>query len=364
MSYRAGVIGTGGIAGMGILGLHDEDAIGKEKFQASHAGGYHQNSDIDLVAVADVDEQRIRQFGEAWDIPGDARYLDHESMLASEELDVVSVCTPTMYHHEHVIDAARSPAEPDVIWCEKPIATCVTDANEMISVCGETDTELVINHSFRFVDKIQALREQLENGLVGDVQSITAQFKRELLRNSTHLLDTLIFLLDFQATDVFGSIEGTNTAVSSLGGEQDVDDAGGAGMILSEDGVVAAVDCSIDRDIASMNVRMIGTEGKLALNNGVGEWRYWALQNGTHIEAPIQHIDGGWDWETDYGSAFVNAVSHVVGILNGTESNLSPGRSARESLEIITAFYVSHYTGSRVSLPLARPLEDVTISSW
>ena len=40
MTYRAGIIGTGGIAGMGILGMHDEERIGTEKIEASHAGGY------------------------------------------------------------------------------------------------------------------------------------------------------------------------------------------------------------------------------------------------------------------------------------------------------------------------------------
>ncbi|MFB6173893.1 MAG: gfo/Idh/MocA family oxidoreductase, partial [Halobacteriales archaeon] len=51
--YRAGIIGAGGIAGLGILGMHDEADIGRKKFTASHAGGYAATDDIDLVAVAD-----------------------------------------------------------------------------------------------------------------------------------------------------------------------------------------------------------------------------------------------------------------------------------------------------------------------
>ena len=162
MSYRARIIGTSGIAGMGILGLHDEVQIGESKFEASHAGGYHANPDIDLVAVADVDEEKLRRFGDAWDIPNSGQYVGHEAMLESEGLDVVSVCTPTLYHHDHVLAAARSTADPAVIWCEKPIASSVTEASEMIDVCAETDTDLVINHSFRFVEKVQQLRDLLE----------------------------------------------------------------------------------------------------------------------------------------------------------------------------------------------------------
>jgi len=84
-------------------------------------------------------------------------------MLAEEDLDVVSVCTPSLLHRDHVVDAARSAASPDVIWCEKPIASSVSDAEEMVALCDETDTELVVNHSFRFTDKLQTLRSLVQD---------------------------------------------------------------------------------------------------------------------------------------------------------------------------------------------------------
>ncbi len=79
---------------MGILGLHDEEVIGTEKIEASHAGGYDATDEIELVAVADVDEETLERFGEAWEIPSERRYVGHEAMLDAEDLDVVSICTP------------------------------------------------------------------------------------------------------------------------------------------------------------------------------------------------------------------------------------------------------------------------------
>jgi len=73
MTYRAGIIGAGGIAGMGVLGFHDDDAIGKEKIDSSHAGGYNNTEEIELVAVADIDEDKLETFGEAWEIPPEQR---------------------------------------------------------------------------------------------------------------------------------------------------------------------------------------------------------------------------------------------------------------------------------------------------
>jgi hypothetical protein len=41
MTYRAGIVGAGGIAGLGILGMHDAEDLGKKTFESSHSGGYH-----------------------------------------------------------------------------------------------------------------------------------------------------------------------------------------------------------------------------------------------------------------------------------------------------------------------------------
>jgi predicted dehydrogenase len=365
MTYSAGIIGTGGIAGMGILGMHDSEKIGTEKIDASHAGGYDSTDEIDLVAVADVDEEKIDTFGEAWNIPFDRRYLGHGEMLRDEDLDVVSVCTPTFLHHDHVVDAARSDAAPDVIWCEKPIASEIHEAERMVNACDETDTELVINHSFRFTDKQRRLRALVqEEGILGEIQSVSTQFRMELMRNSTHLLDTLVHLLDTRADLVSGYITGENEAVDSLEAGRDVDDAGGGGHVVMEDGTFVTVDCTIPREVSSMSMQFIGSEGKLYLNNDDGEWRYWSLEDGDHVERPLPGIDGAWTWADDYTGSFANAARHIADLLAGDANNQSTGEEAIRSLEIIVAFYLSHYTGGRVSTPLETPLRDIRITSW
>jgi len=365
MTYEAGIIGTGGIAGMGILGMHDEEAIGQEKIDSSHAGGYDATEDIDLVAVADVDEENLEQFGEAWDIPADRRYLGHDRMLAAEDLDVVSVCTPTYLHYEHVVDTAESDTPPDVVWCEKPIASSVTDAEEMVAACDDADAELLVNHSFRFTDKLQRLGSLVRSeGLLGEVHSVSTQFRMELLRNSTHLLDTLVYLLDARAERVSGYITGENEALDTLDADRGVDDAGGGGFVVMDDGTFVTTDCTIPRDDSSMTLQFIGTEGKLYMNNDDGEWRYWRLVDGDHVEEPLPGIEGAWTWDDDYRGAFANAAQHVERLLDGDATNRSTGREAKRSLEIIVGLYVSHYTRGQVSIPLDRPLRDVTITSW
>jgi len=363
MTYRAAIVGAGGIAGMGILGLHDAEDIGEKKFTASHAGGYDATEGVELVAVADIDEERLDTFGEAWEIPPAGRYTDHREMLREEELDAVSVATPSYLHHDHVIDAAEL-AAPGVVWCEKPIASGVTEGREMIAACEEAGSELLVNHSFRFTEKFVRLREAMREGLLGEVHSVHAGFRMELLRNSTHVFDTLGWLLGERAREVSGYLTGENEAADALEAGQEVDDVGGGGHLVYGEDTFVTVDCTVARTPSSMLYRFVGSDGKLSLNNDDNEWRYWALEDGTHVEREHPAVADGWTWTGDYESAFPNAAEHVVELLDGGAENRSPGGAALRSLEIIAALYVSHHSGGRVEIPLARPLEDVTITSW
>jgi len=263
-----------------------------------------------------------------------------------------------------VVDTVDSAASPDVIWCEKPIASSVSDAEEMIDRCDEAGTELVVNHSFRFTDKLQTLEEHMRDGeLLGDVHSVSTQFRMELLRNSTHLLDTLVYLLDSRADEVSGHITGENEAVDTLEAGQTVDDSGGGGYVVMDDGTFTTIDCTPPAIGSSMTLNFIGSKGKLYMNNDDGEWRYWTHDGDGYVEESLPGIEGAWTWEDDYTRSFANAANHVEDLLDGTAENHSTGEEAKRSLEIIVAFYISHYTGGDVSIPLDRPLRDVAITS-
>lgn len=185
---------------------------------------------------------------------------------------------------------STSPAGPDVVWCEKPIASSVADAEDMIEVCSETETELVINHSFRFTDKLQTLYSLIqEDGLLGDVHSVSTQFRVGLLRNSTYLLDTLVYLLDARADRVSGFITGENEAVDPLDAGRDVDDAGSGGFVVMDDGTSTKVDCTVPRAESSMTLNVIGTARKLYMNNDDG---YEALRRVTALGGGVSDNAG------------------------------------------------------------------------
>lgn len=349
---------------MGILGLHDAAALGRERFEASHAGGYAAADGIRLISIADVDAEHRQRFGDAWDIPPDRRYPAHETRLSEESPDVVSVCTPTLYHRQHLCDAVRI-ADPSVIWCEKPIAASVADAEAMIATCADAGTELVINHSFRFCPKHRQLRDLIRDAdLLGTVHAVTAQFRMELLRNATHVLDTIHYLLGTDPQNVSGYLTGQHEAADTLESTGHITDVGGGGFVVYDSGTFARVDCTVPRAPSAMSYQFVGAAGRLRLDNDIGEWHYWRHEDGTHVPTPLPGLNGTWSWEQDYAAAFPNAAGHLVSLLDGDATNRSPGDAMATALAIIIGLFISHYTGGRVTFPLAAPHKTVEIRSW
>lgn len=112
--------------------------------------------------------------------------------------------------------------------------------------------------------KLSRFRTLLDDGFIGEPRSVATQFRREPLRNSTHLPDTLVSLLDAWATRVSWFINGGNDVIQALDGDRSVDDSGGGGFAVLDDGTFASFDCTVARGNSSMQFGLLGTEGKLS----------------------------------------------------------------------------------------------------
>jgi len=133
-----------GIIGLGFIGCKAPD---------NHMKAYEDCEDTELVACCDIDTP----------------YMD---MVQGTPLDIVSVCTPPETHCQIVCDIA-----PYVraIYCEKPIALTLEDADRMIETCYHYGTLLQINHQRRFVNP-------------------KFRFSRGILNTGTHMFDLLRYL--------------------------------------------------------------------------------------------------------------------------------------------------------------------------
>jgi len=119
-----------------------------------------------LVGAVDKDPARLETYCSALGCKG---YATLEEALASENPDVVDVCLPTDLHAEFTLKAARAKKH---VFCEKPMARTVAQAEEMARVCAENGVRLMIGHCIRFWPEYALLKEIVDDRRLGRLLSI------------------------------------------------------------------------------------------------------------------------------------------------------------------------------------------------
>ena len=96
------------------------------------------------------------------------------------------------------------------IFCEKPIATTLADADRMIEAVEEHKTVMSINHTRRWMPVYREVKALLEAGAIGDLKRITVNFggpRAILFRNGTHMIDMICYLADAAPAWVFAELD-------------------------------------------------------------------------------------------------------------------------------------------------------------
>ena len=127
-----------------------------------HAAGWRAVEEAHLIAVADVDAGRAGRFVEEY---GFATWsTDYREMIALDEVDVVSVCTPAFYHPEVAVFTAQHGKH---ILCEKPIALTLEGADRMIETARSHSVKLSIGFQLRRSKRTEELRKLIQGGEIG-----------------------------------------------------------------------------------------------------------------------------------------------------------------------------------------------------
>ena len=335
-TYRAGIIGTGLIGGFS----------GSEW---SHAAGYRDCERVELVAAADLQPERLAQFDEHWHVGPGHLYTDYHEMLTREHLDLVSVSTANMHHVQPVLDAARAGVLG--IWCEKPIATSVTGAQQMVRVCREQGVPLVINHNRRFSVNYQAVRAFLRSDRLGPIDNMQAEWSRPLLQNGTHGMDLCLMLVGDRPVRVSGHLRDEGLA-----------DPGGGGTVLFESGAVLSFHATAKRTFVYASLTIQCHRGRVRLEEYDDRYLAWEQEDGkarTYRPVEVPGLDLSaprlGNWSSPPGA--------LVACIERGEPCPSSGEMATEALEVIVAMHISHRTGAWVDLPLAGEASESEIQS-
>ena len=194
-TWKVGLIGAGSI------------------MQWSHYPNFaHAIKTTEVVAICDVQKERVEEFAKSRGIPG--VYTDYEEMLSGEDLDIVVVGVPNVFHKSMSIAALNAGAH---VLCEKPVALTLADAQEMFRTAEQNDRILTVGTHYRWSDAMKAARKSVDEGFYGDIYLIRSVYTRRAgipgfgswftrqelagggcgLDIGVHALDKALFLMDY-----------------------------------------------------------------------------------------------------------------------------------------------------------------------
>ncbi|HEX5414715.1 MAG TPA: Gfo/Idh/MocA family oxidoreductase, partial [Chloroflexota bacterium] len=267
------------------------------------------------------------------------------------------------------------------IYCEKPLAPSLGDADEILAACRERGVKLVVAHRNRENPYMHWARDLLSRGELGNLEVIRAHGKfdhraggLDLAVLAPHLFDQMRYLAG-ETEWVFGRVTLEGRPITP---DNAVPGAEGVGLIAGDriaamfgfpNGVVGYYetypgDRSGDR---WYGIELHGTRGIIALRN-LPRAEVYRYPFGLWLPSVD---DGAWErvvlpeWENDangsprVGDAWTRESNrrHALNLLRAVADDADPANTttAEEAVrvhEMISGIYASHLAGTRVSLPL------------
>ena len=150
----------GGIAGCGAV------------ITTTHMPGWRALKDVEIVAVCDQREEVARAVARRWGVP--AAYGDLSQMLSSEKLDFVDICTPPLTHCQLAMQAMEARLH---VLVEKPMATMLSEADEMVATAREYGVKLCVIHNILFSPVVQKAKSLIDTGAIGELEAYLASMR-------------------------------------------------------------------------------------------------------------------------------------------------------------------------------------------
>lgn len=292
-----------------------------------------------ISALLSTSPERAREYASSLNIPLGTTSLDE---LLSSDIDAVYISTTNELHVPQALAAIRAGKH---VLCEKPLATELKGAIEMVRAAEVAGVVFATNHHLRNAGTHRAMRKAIAAGAIGRplfARVAHARYLPEFLQGwrltspekgggvvldiTTHDVDTLRFVLGDNPRCVQCT---TQTGVLASGGLAD----GAMTLIEFESGLVAQTHDAFTTKFASTGLEVHGTDGSLIATNcmtqdPIGEVTLRTVQGAEVLQVDRTNLyDRGL---TAFGDAVANGHTPAATGVDGLWS-LATGLAALES---------------------------------
>jgi predicted dehydrogenase len=136
-----------------------------------HLPALQRLRDMQVVALADVDEARLEEAGRTFGV--ERRYADYHVLLESRDVETVAVCVPTAAHAEVAVAALEAGKN---VLVEKPLALTVDDAERIRDAALEAPGVTTVGFNMRHHRLVRKLRELVHSRVLGELQALRTAF--------------------------------------------------------------------------------------------------------------------------------------------------------------------------------------------
>ncbi|MGH2558679.1 MAG: Gfo/Idh/MocA family protein [Thermomicrobiales bacterium] len=340
---------------VGVVGLS-----GRGRQLASYWTGM---ADARLVAVADsVPEQLDQTHTEISDV---ACYADYQQMLAEADLDILTIALTEEQHAAVTRDACARGIR--AIYCEKPMASSLADADVMINACRDSGAVLQISHPRRWMDPIVRVRTAIQEGAIGQPTFGFLYWPTgRVAQEGTHLFDAVNFMLDSRPVEVVGRVQRgldlTRVDDHPVYRTRSHDDPGAIGFITYANGARVCVDALNDVLMPPTYI-LGGSRGRFDIEEAPWRIDYRARDADTHNHNQGRTAPARRDFPAPVaeapGDAERRGFQEMIACITSGATPTSSGADGRSALETIVAFHLSSDAGvCPVSLPLPASAND------
>lgn len=332
--------------------------IGLGSIASHHIKGILESEYCKLIAVSSRSKEKLLEAKVNYKV---ATFTDYHKMLGLSDIDAVVICTPSGFHMEPALAAARLGKH---ILVEKPLEVTFERAQTMINTCKEAKVSLGCVFQNRYNPNYKKIKEAVKNGLIGkiilgnayvkwyrdqsyyDTTDWRGTFKGDggaaLINQSIHTIDLLL--------DVMGPVKSVIGKIKTLSHDIEGEDIGIA-ILEFKNGALGTIEGS--------TAIYSGYPDKLEIH---GENGNFILEGGKIVQWEYEGAKDDFLKEKDKkktGASDPMAINHLFhkeqiedfskSILLGNKITID-GKESLKSLKVIMAIYESSKTGKQILL--------------
>jgi UDP-N-acetyl-2-amino-2-deoxyglucuronate dehydrogenase len=337
--------------GFGIIGIGNISTF--------HVKCIQQIENCELIALCGRSEERAKEAAQGNGVP---YYTNFADLINRDDIDVISICTPSGIHLEPALAAAQAGKH---LIIEKPIEIKLERADQIISACQAANVKLAVIFQNRFGEAVQRLRRAVQQGQLGklilgdgyvkwhrtqkyyDTGSWRGTLKGDgggaLINQAIHTIDLLQWIMGPVKT-VYGKV---GTFTHNIEGE----DLGMA-LLTFENGAMGMIEGSTSIYPGfPERLEIHGEKGTVILQSGrIKTWEIQGVKQKSEEIFADEKSDGASD---PMAISIEGHLAQYQDFINAVHENREPlvnGIEGRKSLEIVTAIYRSSREGKPIHL--------------